>query len=113
MVDDDHCRCGELDYIEHSLVECRLLANYWKDIRAIIQQLTNHNIPFSTPTMLFGIGAEEASELNITPEDRTIINNILCTAKFAINKSKAEDNNNFSLIFETEWNIRKQQFTYQ
>ena len=107
IVNDDKCACGQVDYIEHSLVSCPLLKDLWRTVnQSIIQLLNRILIPeLAVRNKLFGVSPE--NDYGLSKSQIQVINNILIIAKFAIVKARAQNSNNFMLYFEEELNARK------
>ena len=107
IVNDDKCTCGQLDYIEHSLVSCPMLKDFWQTVNQTIVQILNRNLTpkLAVKNKLFGVAPKNDYQLSKPQTD--VINNILIIAKFAIIKARAQNSNNFILYFEEELNTRK------
>ena len=107
IVNDDKCACGQVDYIEHSLVSCPLLKDLWRTVNQSIIQLLNRTLipELAVRNKLFGVSPE--NDYGLSKSQIQVINNILIIAKFAIVKARAQNSNNFMLYFEEELNARK------
>ena len=106
-VDDDHCDCGEKDFIEHCLSDCPLLIPLWNRIELEIQNITNKRLRLSSAMKIFGLSKQDANSFNIGMEETAMVNNIIAVAKFSINKAKSSASSNYATVFEFEWDVRK------
>ena len=107
-VEDDHCDCGERDFIEHSFSDCPLLIPLWNRVSSEIHSITNKRLHLSSVIKIFGLSKSDAKNLELDPWETSLINNILAVAKFSINKTKTSASLNFLTVFEFEWEIRKE-----
>ena len=107
VVDSDLCTCGAKDFIEHALVECKLLDQFWKEVEGTIFESINKRVSLTTANKIFGFSQNDSKELNISIRESIILNNVLILAKFVINKTKALGRQNFQVTFEFEWAARK------
>ena len=108
LEESDRCDCGEIDFIDHSLVTCNYLDPLWNEVKQIIIVSTGERIQLTLSSKLFGLSMEDGKNLNINNNSLSIINNILLIAKFSINKARSEKSD-ILLCFESEWNFRKDQ----
>ena len=104
IVNNDKCECGQLDVVEHSLVECHLLASLWKEVNQSIVQVIGRSIPLQLSNKLFGIAPN--NKMNLTKKQVCIVNNILIIAKFAIIKARAQNSNKYLMFYEEEYKAR-------
>ena len=108
LEESDRCDCGEIDFIDHSLVTCNYLVPLWNEVKQIIIVSTGERIQLTLSSKLFGLSMEDGKNLNINANSLYIINNIILIAKFSINKARSEKSD-LLLCFESEWNFRKDQ----
>ncbi len=74
--------CGEIDTIEHYLVDCKLVRHFWTTIITWLENATNVKFLIYTPEVIFGIPNEE--------KDMVLdhYNFVLLLAKYYVYKTK-------------------------
>jgi exonuclease III len=78
-------RCGITDTLEHALLECHIVDNFWNEIQAYVDKITNNMLKLTTQIKLFG----KVKRKNDSLDSRTIdlVNWTLTLARWAIHKS--------------------------
>ena len=94
--------CQEVDFLDHTLVECVRLRQYWEKVLFFIEKETQIIVPNETKYKLFGFN--EVGESNKKVEKSNLL---LIIAKFAIIKAKFYQINNIFGIFQSEVKFRK------
>ena len=94
--------CQEVDFLDHTLVECVRLRQYWEKVLFFIEKETQIIVPNETKYKLFGFN--EVGESNKKVEKSNLL---LIIAKFAIIKAKFYQINNIYGIFQSEVKFRK------
>ena len=109
--DTNRCKCGEIDYADHYFINCKLLKDYWRNVKNHILNLANFSLPDSTAIKLFGLDPNY-NEYNISKQQYEIINYILLIAKSAISTAKYHKSDNYLIYFESDLNLRSKYFEY-
>ena len=94
--------CQEVDFLDHSLIECYRLRLYWQKVLNFIEKETKLLIPDHPIHKLFGINEGMGKETN--PQKANLL---LIIAKFAIIKAKYYKKENIYGIFQSEIKFRK------
>ena len=78
-------RCGMVDTIEHALLECPPIVNFWNYVQTFVNKISNSNLSLTAALKLFGKVSKEDDPFSKRHAD--IINWTLTIARYAIHKS--------------------------
>lgn len=78
-------RCGVTDTIEHAMLDCHTVDNFWNEIQAYMDKITNKMLTLTTQVKLFGKVKRKKCPLGSRTID--LVNWTLTLAYWAIHKS--------------------------
>ena len=78
-------RCGVTDTLEHTLLDCPTVENFWSKIQAYVDKITNNMLTLTTQVKLFGKVKTKDDPLGSRKID--LVNCTLTLARWAIHKS--------------------------
>lgn len=78
-------RCGVTDTLEHTLLDCPTVENFWSKIQAYVDKITNNMLSLTTQVKLFGKVKTKDDPLGSRKID--LVNWTLTLARWAIHKS--------------------------
>ena len=96
-------RCGATDTLEHAMLDCPIVDNFWNEIQAYVDKITNKALSLTTQVKLFGKVKTKNDPLGSRTID--LVNWTLTLARWAIHKS-AVNYRVRSLTFQPEIILR-------
>jgi len=78
-------RCGTTDTLEHALLDCPTVVNFWSKIQEYIDKITDHKLSVSTKIKILGRCKKEND--NLEPRSLDLVNWTLTLARWSIHKS--------------------------
>ena len=78
-------RCGDTDTLEHAMLNCPTVDNFWNEIQAYVDKITNKMLTLTTQVKLFGKVKTKNDPLGSTKIN--LVNWTLTLARWAIHKS--------------------------
>ena len=78
-------RCGVTDTLEHAILDCPTVDNFWNEIQAYVDRITNKMLTLTTQIKLFGKIKTKNDPLGSRTID--LVNWTLTLARWAIHKS--------------------------
>ena len=78
-------RCGVTDTLEHAMLDCPTVDNFWNEIQAYVDRITNKMLTLTTQVKLFGKVKTKNDPLGSRTID--LVNWTLTLARWAIHKS--------------------------
>lgn len=78
-------RCGATDTLEHAMLDCPIVDNFWNEIQAYVDKITNKALSLTTQVKLFGKVKTKNDPLGSRTID--LVNWTLTLARWAIHKS--------------------------
>ena len=99
----DHCQAK--DYVEHFFFNCNKVKVFWNHVKRFIEDNIGIRIQIDEKTAIFGINT--STHNNIKNTNVLKINKILLLAKSCISKFRYGKCKNLIVIFEKEWEVRR------
>ena len=81
----DCYRCGATDTVEHSIIECPTIDNFWNHVQTFVDKISNNNLPLTTGLKL--LGKIPRADDPFGKRNADLINWTLTIARYAIHKS--------------------------
>jgi hypothetical protein len=78
-------QCGVTDTLEHAMLECPTVDNFWNQIQAYVYKITDQKLTLTTQVKLFGKVKRKNDPLGSRKID--LVNWTLTLARWAIHKS--------------------------
>ena len=86
VYDSPNCvKCGATDTIEHTLLECPHVVNFWDYVQTFIDKISSNNLHLTLPVKCFGKITQKNDPLSASHVN--LINWTLTIARYAIHKS--------------------------
>ena len=84
--DSPNCdKCGRTDTIEHALIECPHVVNFWNYVQTFIDKISSNNLQLTVPIKCFGKIPKRDDAFSASHSN--LINWALTIARYAIHKS--------------------------
>jgi len=78
-------RCGATDTVEHSIIECPTIDNFWNHVQTFVDKISSNNLPLTTGLKL--LGKIPRADDPFGKQNADLINWTLTIARYAIHKS--------------------------
>ena len=92
-------------FLEHFFIDCSKLNGFWRTVFSTINTFTNYKFQENWEVILFGIDQDDKIKASTT--DLKIANTIILIGKMCISKMRYGLIKDINLIFEIEWDLRK------
>ena len=78
-------RCGSIDTLEHAVLDCNAVSNFWNQIQKYVDKITDRTLTLTPQVKLFG--KVKTKNDTLTPRTLDLVNWTLTLARWAIYKS--------------------------
>ena len=78
-------RCGATDTLEHAILHCLTIHNFWNQIQTYVDKITDRKLTLTTEVKLFG--KVKTNDNPLTPRALDFVNWTITLARWAIYKS--------------------------